>query len=188
MVPSVEYIEMKLQLEVPTTWTAEPLADGRRRYVVPGSLTPAADLVVLCRESLPLPLDLLAWPLAALGQLKTTLLAALPAALGSSGPGAATWRVQVQSSAALTTTSGWPATVTQATLVDERDQPVAGCVAVLYRFLTYGAEAIIVFTDRTRFAPLRESLLSVLATGRAQWPTAEPPSLYHLLHDEPTGP
>ena len=191
MVPSPKYIEMKLQLDVPTTWTAEPLGEGQRRYVVPGSATPAPDLVVLVRESMPLPLDQAGWPLAALARLNTTLLAALPAelaVLGAGGPAAVKRRVQFQGSAVLTTTSGWPATVVHATLLDEQDQLVAGCVAALYRFLAYGAEAIIVATDRARFAALRESLLSVLATGRALWPPGEPPSLHHLLHDEPTTP
>ena len=135
MLPSVEYSEMKLQLDVPTTWTVETLADGQRRYVVPGSATPAPDLVVLVRDSLPLPLDRTGWPLAALMRLKTSLLAALPGELaavglaaeaaGAAGTAAARWRIQLQSSAALTTASSWPATIAHATLLDET-KPSAG--------------------------------------------------------------
>ena len=180
---------MKLQLDVPTTWTAETRADGLRRYVVPGSPTPVPDVVVLVCESLPLPLDLPAWPMAALTRLNHTLLAVLPAELAAVAPAvAAKRRVQIQGSAVLTTTSGWPATLVHATLLDANEQPLASCVAALYRFLAYGAEAIIVAADRTRFATLRESLLNVLATGRAVWPPGEPPSLHHMLHDEPTTP
>ncbi len=175
---------MKLQLDVPTTWTAESLAEGWRRYVVPGSASATADVVVLVRDSLPLPLAM-GWPQAALAQLNTTLLAALPGGLG--GP-AGTRRVQIQSTSAVTTTSGWPATLVQANLVDDHDQPVAVCTATLYRFLSYGAEVIIVATDRARFATLRESLYTVLTSGKALWPTDEPPSLHHMLHDEPTTP
>jgi hypothetical protein len=172
---------MKLLLEVPTTWTAEHLADGRRRYLVPGGAS--ADLVVLVRESLPLPIDLAAWPLAALSPPK--LAPGLPAGLGAS-PGAAKRRVNVHSSLAQTTTGGWPATLVEATLVDEHNQPVAGCLAALYRFLSYGAEAVVIASDRARLLGLRETLLKLLATGRPQWTPGEPPSLHHLLHDEPT--
>jgi len=174
---------MKLQLEVPTTWTAEQLGDGRRRYVVPGGALPGPDLVVLVRESLPLPIELAGWPMAALSALKAS--PGLPAALAAL-PGADKRRVHVQSATALNTTAGWSATLVEAILVDEHNQPVAGCLGALYRFLSYGAEAVVIASDRARFLTLRETLRSVLVTGRPLWPPGEPPSLYHLLHDEPT--
>lgn len=177
---------MKLQLDVPTTWTVETRAEGWRRYVVPGSASATADVVVLVQESLPLPLELATWPQTALAQLNTTLLAALPG--GLAGPTGTRRRVQVQSASAVTTTSGWPATLVQATLVDDQDQPVAVCTAALYRFLSYAAEVIIVATDRARLTTLRESLYAVLTNAKALWPTGEPPSLHHMLHDEPTTP
>src|SRR5262245_59913025 len=67
---------MKLQLAVPTTWTRERLADGRCRYVMPAApddnrAGPGADLAVVVRESLPLPVDLAGWPLTALAAVAT---------------------------------------------------------------------------------------------------------------------
>ena len=72
---------------------------------------------------------------------------------------------------------------------DGREKPLAGCIAALYRFVTYGAEAVFVSAlssgDRGRFGALREPILNALATGRPLWPRGEPPSLHHMLHDEP---
>lgn len=180
---------MKLQLAAPSGWTAEPLSDGHLRYVIRGpEQAPGAspDAVLLVRESLPLPLALADWPLVALSRLRTALFPALPPALAAVPTAVAQgWRVQLQSSRALTTASGWPATLVHAALVDGREQPVAGCIAALYRFLSYGSEAIFVSADRGRFAALREPVLNLLATGRPLWPRGEPPSLHHMLHDEP---
>lgn len=188
---------MKLQLAAEAGWTVDSPAAGHLaghlRYVVPAGPEQAPgppDSVLIVRESLPLPLELDSWPLAALSRLKTALLPALPPALAAA-PGAVAekWRVQIQSSRALVTATGWPATLVHAAVADGRDQPIAGCIAALYRFASYGAEAIFVSAfpagERGRFAALREPVLNLLATGRPLWPRGEPPSLHHMLHDEP---
>lgn len=209
---------MKLQLTVPTGFIAEPLAEGQLRYVIPRGASPvnpeggpagesgggrvdsfgkssggdpAGDSVLLVRESLPLPLELESWPLAALSRLKQSraLLPALPTALAAVPAATAEqWRVQVHSTRALSTASGWPATLVHATMGDGRDQPLFNCIAALYRFLSFGAEAIFLSADRVRFSALREPLLNVLATGRPVWPRGEPPSIHHMLYDEPQSP
>lgn len=192
---------VKLQLAAQAGWTAESvpgspsgLLTGHLRYVIPQSPEQAPgppDSVLIVGESLPLPLDLGGWPLAALSRLKTTLLLALPPALAKTPSAAAEkWRVQIQSSRALVTATGWPATLVHAVLTDGSDKPLAGCIAALYRFVSYGAEAVFVSAipasgDRGRFAALREPILNLLATGRPQWPRGEPPSLHHMLNDEP---
>ncbi len=191
---------VKLQLAAQAGWTAESLSGpasglltGHLRYVIPSGPEQAPgppDSVLIVCESLPLPLDLGGWPLAALSRLKTALLPALPQALATTPSAAASaWRVQIQSSRALVTATGWPATLVHAVLADGREKPLAGCIAALYRFVTYGAEAVFVSAlssgDRGRFGALREPILNALATGRPLWPRGEPPSLHHMLHDEP---